>query len=103
MRPEQPWVREWKTRDGRVIAINEMEDSHLLAAMGMLERGAFAKQSQLAMALYNYAAQAPDGAAMCAEMEAEYIGRLSPQEFLQLRNEHYKAMSQEARRRQLTK
>lgn len=68
-----PPVGCWLTRDGRLVAICEMEDDHLANSIRMIRRGRIAagyrwRRSWDALA---YAATAPDGAAMAAEESSE--------------------------------
>lgn len=61
----------WKTRDGRVLTPEEMETSHLAAALTMCDRKVRRHLYAQAFSACRYAATAPDGAAMAAEAAAD--------------------------------
>lgn len=61
----------WKTRDGRVLAPEEMETSHLVAVLAMCDRRVKRHLYAIALSACHYAATAPDGAAMAAESASD--------------------------------
>jgi len=78
----------WKTKDGRVIPIEEMSDGHLLCTLRWMRRHWRVKLEHVkigAMAA-GYAATAPDGAAVAAcdaiveAYEIAFGDRLAPNE-----------------------
>lgn len=66
----------WKTRDGRQIPLSEMTDSHLANAIKWADRKSDGLMDMSSRASA-YAADAPDGAADCAEREAETMWQQS--------------------------
>jgi hypothetical protein len=60
----------WQTKDGRMLSISDISDSHLLNINNMLERNGFV-HSSVALSCLAYSATAPDGAAMAAESAFE--------------------------------
>lgn len=68
---------DWKTKDGRTISIEEMENSHLLNTINFLRRKANPVLKiialKMAFSAFHYAQTAPDGAAMAAEEEANRL------------------------------
>ena len=64
----------WTTKDGREIPLPEMSDRHLENAHRWADRNADHLLMMAADALA-YAGDAPDGAAMCAEAEADRMFR----------------------------
>lgn len=58
----------WKTRDGRVLPIREMDTDHLRNCVNMLRRNGRVTAGELA-GMFAYASDAPDGAAMTVENE----------------------------------
>ena len=89
----------WKCKDGRVIPINSMSDSHLLNTLQMLERNNFTEIPDLDMVFsvgcYAFSGDTPDGAAMAAEQEYRAILRNPPM----VPNPKYKELKLEARAR----
>ena len=94
----------WTTRDGTVMPITEMTDAHLAAAIRLV-RMKYRSISDLmafkaALNLYAYAADAPDGAAMAAEEEANrMLDGARQDEFLAERFPVFAALCAEADRR----
>lgn len=75
----------WRTKDGRVILIREMDDSHLLNTIRFLRRNVTRYQLETLEPMFHYAADAPDGAAMAVEMEIAHISDMSDDDFLAAR------------------
>lgn len=61
----------WKTRGGDEIDVRDMTDNHIRNALNMC-KGRASALSSLADRACAYAMDAPDGAAMAAEQEADY-------------------------------
>lgn len=91
----------WKTREGAVMRISDMSDSHLLNTIKYLERNADAMRVNLAYEMFSYSCSAPDGAAMCAESGSDELLEMSNEEFLN-DNPKYKGLVREAKKRKLT-
>lgn len=49
-------VTTWTTREGEVLLIKDMEDSHILNTLRMLERNAPIKRDRLILSMYMYSA-----------------------------------------------
>ena len=90
----------WLTRDGRILLIINMEDTHLVNTIRYLEKTAPARMTALAMNMLSYAADAPDGAADCAEAGAMELADMPVEEFL-ANDRKYQALLKEAKRRKL--
>lgn len=60
----------WTTRDGRIIPIRDMTDSHLRNTLAFLRRNVEHYRNAEAMRAWAYAEYAPDGAADAAEQSA---------------------------------
>lgn len=75
----------WTQRDGTTIVVCDMSDEHLAAAIAMCMRNHRKRVRRRALVIawhaYSYAVDAPDGAAMAANEEAdEYMdGRFDEQ------------------------
>ena len=67
----------WKCKDGRVIPIASMSDQHLDNAIKMLQRKGLIEIPDLdavfSVGAYAYSGDTPDGAAMAAEQEFQYM------------------------------
>jgi len=94
-------MKTWKTREGAVMRIKDMGDSHLVNTIKYLERHATNMRLNQASDMFRYAATAPDGAAMCAESGAEQLLEMSDEEFLS-EYPKYKGLVREAKKRKLT-
>lgn len=94
----------WTTRDGRVIRIAEMGDSHLLNTVALLRRrnhaGVRARAWRTALRAASYATTAPDGAADAA-MECAHacLRGDCDDEILAEELPEFAALLEEARRR----
>jgi hypothetical protein len=93
---------EWTTRDGRVIPIKDMSDSHLANTINYIVTHAREIMHRNALMMDVYACDAPDGAAMCAEIEAEALYTMSVKEWLQ-EHRKYRALRREFQKRKLDK
>jgi len=96
----------WTTRDGRVVRIAEMEDSHLLSTIALLRRrnraGIRARAWRTAMRAGSYAETAPDGAADAAmECVSARLRGDCDDEILAEELPEFAALVEEARRRKL--
>lgn len=65
----------WTKRDGTKVAIAKMTDSHVWNTYRMLVKANQRHCNDLALAALGYAGSAPDGAAMAAESEADWLMR----------------------------
>jgi hypothetical protein len=65
----------WICKDGRVLAVAEMDSDHIRNTLRMLSRDVRVKQCMMldAARMLEYASDAPDGAAMCAEEGADHL------------------------------
>jgi len=72
----------WTTRDGRVVPVAEMTTEHLANTIKFLRRNALSMRLQVLRAMSRYIEQAPDGAAMACEAEADWIIDMSDEQFL---------------------
>lgn len=61
----------WKTRDGRLLTPEEMETSHLEAALAMVDGRIRRHLQRVALSALIYAGSAPDGAADAAREASE--------------------------------
>lgn len=59
----------WKTRDGRVLDIREMETAHLRSAIGMLRRNGYVTREELCDAMCTASGLGGEFAQMAAEQE----------------------------------
>lgn len=94
----------WKTKDGRVVRVREMDDAHLMNTIAFLRRRAPLRALFLAMNAGRYSETAPDGAAMAAEQaETELLDLLDegPDAILEQLEPAFPTMLREARRRKL--
>lgn len=58
----------WKTKEGKVVAIRDMTDSHLKNTVAMLRRNVGAFEATIRDGIWGYlVGDPPDGAAMAAE------------------------------------
>lgn len=69
----------WTTQDGRKIRICDLTNSHLCSVIKMIVRNGSFKFLASALAAYQYAATAPDGACLCAEREADQLMYIAEQ------------------------
>lgn len=94
-------ITEWTTKDGRKIAIKDMEGNHLLNTIRMLQRGAAALQSRETASFFMLGEPQGDMAQDAYHAEMDELMDMGPLEYLETR-EDYKALTQEAKRRRLS-
>src|SRR6185295_6311413 len=93
----------WKTRDGLQVEISEMDDSHLANTIAFLEKRAADINYNAWLKMDQYAADAPDGAAMAVEREMDTLAEMEDLEALAIVCPPYAAMIAERRRRERLK
>lgn len=86
----------WKTSNGRLIKVSEMEDTHLVNTIKLLRRNAQKLILQELAQMANYINNAPDGAAMAAMSEADRIIEMTDDEYLSHRLPAFDALLLEA-------
>ena len=91
----------WRTKDGRVVRVENMDDAHLMNTIRMLRRKC--SQYQLAEIRFLSASSvnAGDMAADGIAMEALAIGDMSVDEYLAHRWPMFNVLLDEAKRREL--
>ncbi len=99
---ERPGVDEWATRDGRVIPIVHMSDSHLLNTIRFLRRNVFTYQLVIMRRMSNYIMGAPEHAADACEAEAVRLMDMTDDEFLIYRFPQFRNLISEAAKRKLS-
>lgn len=103
----EPTATVWVTKDGTQIAVVDMGDDHLRNTIRMLRRNVEHYRMELVVQMGAYIENAPDGAAMACELEADELADLDfddPEDedgFLSAHVKPYKLMLKEARRRKL--
>jgi len=93
----------WRTKDGREIAVRDLEDAHLLNVIRFLRRRAgviqFMEVTELAVSMA--ATLHGEMSLHRAEQEVEALGEQDPEEYLLENRPDYVAMLNEAKRRRL--
>lgn len=92
----------WITRDGRQIPIADMETEHLQNTIHYLRQRAGSLRRDILKAMARYIADAPDGAAMACQMEADRIVEMSDDAFLATYVPQWERLIEEAAMRQET-
>ncbi len=82
----------WITADGRRIQVHDMELSHLIRTIRLLRRREPLIRMLYLMRMARYIADAPDGAAMACESEANQVCRMSNDEFLTMVSPPFRRM-----------
>lgn len=97
----KPTKTTWVTRENEEIPVVEMGDMHLINTIRMLRRKAMYLQLGDVLRINDYIADAPDGAAMCAEEVAGQIGDMTDENYLAYKIPCYLLMLREAAERNL--
>lgn len=92
---------EWTTNDGRKISVKDMEDSHLLNTIRMLQRGARALQSRETAICFILGEPQGEMAQDAYHAGMDELMNMEPLEYLETR-EDYSALTKEAKKRKLT-
>jgi len=74
----------WITANGRHIQVVDMELSHLIRTINLLRRKELGLRLIYLHRMDKYIANAPDGAAMACEMEANMICKMTRDQFLEM-------------------
>lgn len=61
----------WRTKDGRTLELQQMEPSHIVNAMHMIQRAHARQLLRTSLCALRYALTAPDGASLAAENAAD--------------------------------
>lgn len=97
----KPTATVWVPRDGQRIPVRDMGDQHLINTIRMLRRKApFMMMNELRQ-MDRYIRDAPDGAAMGCESEADALINLSDDEYLSRTLPTFPALLAEAEKRGL--
>jgi hypothetical protein len=86
----------WTTKEGQEIPVKYLSDNHLGNIIQMLWRNAAHLQSEHYIGAMRYAEDAPDGAAIAAEAEANTVINMEAEDYIQMRFPH---IFDEAKRR----
>lgn len=90
----------WKTKDGKIIKIKDMEDNHLINCIKFIEKNA--EQYVNGMKNFYMSCPSPNGemANDCFEQEFDEVMELDVDDLLE-KNSKYKLMVKEAKKRKL--
>ena len=90
----------WMPRNGQPIRIMDMDDQHLLNTIRFLLRRAEREMVRLEISALSYAADAPDGAALCVEQGLGELEEMDAGDWA-MRSPTFREMVREAERRGL--
>ena len=95
-------VATWKTKDGRVLKVADMEDSHLINTIKYMQRRAEHIQWKDVLQMSRFADTLNGEMAVdCAEQSIVELGDMHPEDYLETLPD-YQALVKEATRRKLT-